>query len=117
MADIEEILSGARDAMTVRRVFGDPIEKNGVTVIPAASVRGGGGGGGGQGPGGEGEGSGGGFGLTARPVGAYVIRGETVEWQPAFDLVRLGMAGMVVAGLLILTIRTAIKKRAKRTRA
>lgn len=114
MPGIEEILSGARDVMTVGRVYGEPIERNGVTVIPVASVRGGGGGGGGTSPDGGQEGSGAGFGVTARPVGAYVIRGDTVEWQPALDPVRLGMAGMVVAGLFVLTIRTAIKKRAKR---
>jgi hypothetical protein len=62
----------ARDVLTVRRVFGDPIERDGVTVIPAANVRGGGGGGGGEGP--NGQGSGGGFGVSATPAGAYVIR-------------------------------------------
>ena len=35
------------DALTVRRVYGEPYEKNGVTIIPAAMVFGGGGGGGG----------------------------------------------------------------------
>ena len=41
---IEELVKGHRDAITVKRVFGDPFEKNGVTVIPAAKVMGGGGG-------------------------------------------------------------------------
>ena len=66
--DLQEMLGQARDAITVRRVFGDPYEKNGMTVIPAARVQGGAGGGTGEGPEGEGSGSGGGFGLTARPV-------------------------------------------------
>jgi uncharacterized spore protein YtfJ len=112
MAGIQELLEGARDAMAVSRVFGEPIERNDVTVIPAVAVRGGGGGGSGKDTE-HGEGVGGGFGMTARPVGAYVIRVDSVEWQPAFDLVRLGMAGIVLAGLAILTIRTAIKRRTK----
>lgn len=83
--DIAGVLSGARDAMTVRRVFGDPYEKNGVTIIPAAAVGGGGGGGGGGDGSDGGYGSGVGFGLSARPVGAYVIRDGRVVWEPAVD--------------------------------
>jgi uncharacterized spore protein YtfJ len=63
--NIDEILGGARDAITVRRVYGEPIEQEGMTVVPAAAVLGGGGGGGDS----EGNG-GGGFGVAARPVGA-----------------------------------------------
>ena len=40
MPNVEEILQGARDAMTVGRVYGDAIEQEGVTVIPAAVVGG-----------------------------------------------------------------------------
>jgi uncharacterized spore protein YtfJ len=65
MPNIDEILGGARDAITVRRVYGEPIEQDGLTVVPAAAVRGGGGGGADS----EGNG-GGGFGVAARPVGA-----------------------------------------------
>src|ERR1035437_6566024 len=49
--DVHEVLNHARDAMTVKRVFGDPYEKDGVTVIPVANVMGGAGGGGGSGAG------------------------------------------------------------------
>ena len=91
MPNIDELLGGARDAITVKRVFGDPIETEGVTVIPAAKVGGGGGGGGDS----EGDG-GGGFGLGAKPVGAYVIKGDDVRWVPAVDVNRLvGLALLV----------------------
>ena len=40
-SNVQRMIEQARDAMTVRRVFGDPYEKNGVTVIPAARVQGG----------------------------------------------------------------------------
>ena len=46
MPNIDEIIGGARDAITVRRVYGEPIEQEGVTLVPAAAVRSGGGGGG-----------------------------------------------------------------------
>jgi uncharacterized spore protein YtfJ len=91
MPNIDELLGGARDAITVKRVYGDPIETEGVTVIPAAKVGGGGGGGGDS----EGDG-GGGFGLGAKPVGAYVIKGEDVKWVPAVDVNRIvGLAFLV----------------------
>jgi len=70
-------LKGTRDALSVRRVFGDPITIDGVTIIPVARVSGGGGGGGGEGtgPGNEGgHGFGTGFGLGAQAVGVYEIR-------------------------------------------
>ena len=108
--DIDKTLSGAQDALTARRVYGEPYERNGLTVIPAASVQGGGGGGGS-----EAEGStdgGGGFGLSARPVGAYVIRGEEVTWRPAIDLNRV-ILGCQLLGLvaIVLTHRRLGRRR------
>ena len=41
MPDVNELLGGAQDAINVKRVFGDPIETEDVTVIPAATVGGG----------------------------------------------------------------------------
>jgi len=101
----------ARDVLTVRRVFGDPIERDGVTVIPAAKVRGGGGGGSGSGPNGEG---GGGFGVSASPAGAYVIKGGNVRWEPALDLSRTIFMGQIVAIVALLTARSIVKAVMKR---
>jgi uncharacterized spore protein YtfJ len=99
--DVNATISAARDSLTARRVYGEPYERDGTAVIPAAAVQGGGGGGGSE----EGERSdgGAGFGLTARPVGAYVIRGGEVSWQPAFDLTRtiLGCQLLGLAALLL----------------
>jgi uncharacterized spore protein YtfJ len=97
---IDELVKGYRDAITVKKVFGEPFQKNGITVIPAAKVMGGGGGGSGESPD-QGQGSGTGFGMTGKPVGAYVIRGEDVKWQPAIDLNRLITGGLVLTGLAI----------------
>lgn len=94
--DFSEVISTARDSITVKRVYGEPYERNGVVVIPAAAVMGGGGGGTGDQPEG-GSGSGGGFGLRARPVGAYVIREDRVSWEPAIDRGRVILGGQLVA--------------------
>ena len=104
--DYAETIAKAQDAVTVRRVYGDPYEQNGVTLIPAARVAGGGGAGGGEDPSGRGSGSGGGFGIGARPVGAYVIKGGEVEWQPAVDLSRvLAQLTLAILGLALLLRR------------
>lgn len=97
MVKVDELIEGARDAISVKRVYGDPVEENGVTIIPAAAVRGGGGGGG------DAEGNGGtGFGLTASPVGAYVIKEGEVSWKPAVNPNRMILGWQIVAALLVL---------------
>lgn len=101
-ARIEDLLAGHRDAISVRRVFGDPYEKDGLTVIPAAKVMGGGGGGAGESADGEQQGSGSGFGIMSRPAGAYVIRGEDVHWQPAVDVNRIIAGAFLLAALGII---------------
>jgi uncharacterized spore protein YtfJ len=99
---IDELLKGHRDAITVKRVFGDPYQENGLTVIPAAKVMGGGGGGTGESPDGTGQGSGSGFGMAAKPAGVYVIKGDEVRWQPAVDPNRVIVGVFVIAALAIL---------------
>jgi uncharacterized spore protein YtfJ len=107
----QEILGAARDATTVRRVFGDPYERDGALVIPVARVRGGGGGGEGRaGTEPMGSGWGGGFGVDARPVGVYVIRDGRVSWQPAVDVTRIALQGQIVAIVALLVARSIIRR-------
>jgi uncharacterized spore protein YtfJ len=91
----EELLQGAKEAITVRRVFGEPIEHEGVVVVPVAKVAGGGGGGGDS----ENNG-GGGFGLGARPVGVYVIKDGKVSWRPAIDPIRVAVVAVLALAFL-----------------
>ena len=112
--DMQGVLTGAQEALTVRRVFGEPYEREGVTVIPVAKVAGGGGGGQGAAPGGEGEGSGGGFGLRAEPAGVYIVRGEEVSWEPAIDVNRLILGAQVVVVAVLIVVRAVVKRRRKR---
>ena len=100
--DLHELVTTTRDALTVRRVFGEAVERDGVTVIPAAVLRGGVGGGGGQDEQRQQRGEGGGFGLVARPAGAYVIKDGAVSWQPAFDVNRaVGLAAVIAVTWLL----------------
>jgi uncharacterized spore protein YtfJ len=90
----------------VGAIFGDPVERDGVTVIPVGAVRWGFGGGGGRGgqDGEEGEGSGGGGGASANPVGYIEVGGGTARFHrigPPFT------PGALIAGAfaLMLTLR------------
>jgi uncharacterized spore protein YtfJ len=116
LKDVMDGIRGARDAISVRRVFGDPMELNGVTVIPVARVAGGGGGGGGEGSIKDeqtGTGFGTGFGLHAGPVGVYEVRDGQVVWKPAVDATRLAKGGQLLAGLLALCITVVMLRRSR----
>jgi uncharacterized spore protein YtfJ len=110
--DPNELMQQTRDTLTVKRVFGEPYERNGLTVIPVASLRGGGGGGTGEGGSGEGKGSGsgGGFGVIARPAGVYIIESNKVRWQPAVDVNRVIMGGQIVAVVALLVLRSVRRR-------
>jgi uncharacterized spore protein YtfJ len=100
---IRDLVAATRDALTVQRVFGEPYENNGVTVIPAAVVRGGVGGGGGADERDQ-HGEGGGFGVVARPAGAIVITDGAVTWQPAVDVDRVASLAAAVVAIGFLTV-------------
>lgn len=98
--NIEKLFAQARNSVEARMVYAEPIERDGLTVIPAARVAAGGGGGNGRDKHGQ-EGEGGGLGLTARPVGVYVIEDGKLRWEPAVDVNRLVAVGgaILVAGM------------------
>ena len=107
--NVQGTLSGVQDLMAAKRVYGEPYEHNGLTIIPAAAVRGGGGGGA------DDAGQGGaGFGVVATPKGAWVIEGDKVTWKPAVDVNRVIMGGQIVAFAVIMTVREIVKLRAQR---
>ena len=98
-----------RDAITVRRVYGEPYQEDGITIIPAAHVVGGGGGGG------DTLGNGGsGFGMSARPVGAWVIKDGDATWRPSLDLNRAILMGQIVGIVMCLSLRSILTASAKR---
>lgn len=109
----DELMSAARDSISVRRVFGEPVEKEGVTVIAAAYVGGGGGGGRGHGKGEE-EGEGAGFGIGGKPAGVYTIKDGKVRWVPAVDVNRLVTVLGAVALAYVVTRARGPQSRKKR---
>ena len=83
-------------------MFGEPVERDGLTVIPVAKARFGFGGGGGSGgpPGKEGSGSGGGGGAMVTPIGFIEVRDGRADFRrittPA-DWLALVAAGSLAA--------------------
>ncbi|TMG53578.1 MAG: sporulation protein [Chloroflexi bacterium] len=104
-----ELVNQAKDTINVRRVYGEPYQEDGLTIIPAANVMGGGGAGGDT----EGNG-GGGFGVRARPAGAWVIKDGEATWRPAMDLNRTILMGQLVAIVALLSLRSIVKAIAAR---
>jgi uncharacterized spore protein YtfJ len=69
---------------SAKMIYGDPVERDGVTVIPVGKVRWGLGGGEGGDVEGNG-GSGGGGGITVSPIGFIEIKSGLARFRPIFD--------------------------------
>jgi uncharacterized spore protein YtfJ len=119
--DPSTLVSTPADLLSVRRVFGEAYQRDGVQVIPVAKVLGGTGlGYGGEGTpdpvdgkdaGSGGEGGGGGFGVRVRPVGVYVLDDQGVHWRPALDLNRVVLGGQLVGMVAVLSLAWALRRR------
>lgn len=105
MADtsiLERIARAVQGQASAKQVYGDPVERDGTTIIPVARVQWGFGGGGiGHG---LSERGGGGGGVAARPVGYIEIRDGKTEFHPiaggTSQLAAAAAAGLL-AGLLL----------------
>ena len=95
------------DGATASRVFGTPITQDGSIVLPVAKVAGGAGGG-------TGTGGKTGVGLSATPLGVFVIRDGKASWQPAVDLNRVILGGQLVAVAALLVVGALIRSRRRR---
>ena len=111
MTNLAELVADAKDTLTVERVYGEPYQSEGVTMIPAASVRGGFGGGEGEGSEDTPAGRGGGITVSARPVGAYQIKGDQVTWVPAVDVSRIIVMGQILGIIAALVIRSIARRK------
>jgi hypothetical protein len=93
----------------VRSAYGDPVQIEGVTIVPVALVQYGFGGGG-EGDDSEGAAGGGGGGM-AIPIGAYVKSGGAARFEPnLISLLAVGIPFVWVAGKAIARIIRALKK-------
>ncbi len=93
-------------------VFGEPVERGGITVIPVAKARWGFGGGAGQRKdegGGEQDGAGGGGGVQVTPVGFIEIKNHEANFRP----IRTNSVSWIVMGsiLSVLLLRGTLKRR------
>jgi len=99
-------------------VDGEPIEHDGVLVVPVACVRGGFGGGAGEGqPKREGENAPtgwGGGGMGTRAVGVDASREGDVQWRPAVDVNRLVLCAQLAGVVALLVVRSIVKTRRRR---
>ncbi|UFU06007.1 spore germination protein GerW family protein [Ruania halotolerans] len=116
-----------REALTVRRVFGEAYTVGETTVIPVARVIGGSGMGYGSGmgrdpqgttdgPSAEGTGGGGAVGMCAWPSGAYVVHDGEVTWKPAFDVNLAVLGGQALAGVVAMSVACALRAKFRRRR-
>jgi uncharacterized spore protein YtfJ len=80
---LERIGQTVGQSAQVSTIFGEPVEREGVTVIPVAKARFGFGGGGGSGTreGDEGSGGGGGGGSSVSPVGYIELHDRSAEFK------------------------------------
>lgn len=145
MADVPRfdpatLTHAANDTVTVRRVFGDAYERDGVTVIPVARLWAATGLGLGDGEGGGtpfswgahlhgtddapadpdspqhayggGHGGGGGYGAHVKAVGVYVVDDSGVHWRPSVDVNRVILGAQAVAATAVSAIAFAVAAKA-----
>ena len=99
----EQLEAGAN----ARAVFGEPIERDGITVIPVARARWGIGGGTGAIPDEQRGGTGAGGGLTIAPAGFIEICEGHAKFRPIASPVLAAAAILGGAALLVSALRTA----------
>lgn len=118
-AILDRLAERLRGAANAAAVYGAPVARDGVTVIPVAKVRWafGGGGGTGRSPGGNGTGSGegGGGGVLATPMGYIEMRDGGTEFKQINDpitmlivppiIIAAGITAMLILRGLRLLIR------------
>jgi len=110
---LAEKLGGVASA---RAVYGEPVTRDGVTVIPVVRVIVGLGGGAirERTAEGEGEGGGGGGGAWARPVGFIELRGDAATYRPLrapWSEALLPLVGGVLAGTLGARLARSVRAR------
>ena len=117
-AFLEKLAERVGGKASIRAVFGEPISRNGKTIVPVAKIRWGFGGGTGTGPSSQaadapvGTGTGAGGGVTAEPIGYLEIGDEGAAFKPiaaAYPspvfLLAAGFAGSLVIRAIARLIR------------
>jgi len=114
--EASQLLAKVGDSLSAVRAFGEPIDRDGITLVPVAYVVGGGGGGttpppapdapsppaGTKGPS---PGDGAGLGVITWPVGAYVIKDGQARFVPTVDVGQLVLVGSFVLSRMLKALR------------
>jgi uncharacterized spore protein YtfJ len=108
----EQTVSEFLATADVKKVYGEPVQSNGQTIIPAAEVLAGigfgVGAGGGQSKdspeGGFGSGGGGGGRTFSRPVAIVVAGPQGVEIKPVFDMSKIALTALTAFGFMMVTV-------------
>ena len=98
---VERLAERLGGGVRASAVFGKPVERGGVTVIPVARAKWAFGGG--SGSDGRQRGGGGGGAATVRPIGYIEVRKSGAAFKPIRDWPRIGAtiaASVAVAGLI-----------------
>lgn len=114
---LRELVGGLTDSSSVKRVFGAPIEKDGVLVIPVANIRGTFGGGEGSPSAADPtrlSGWGGGGAWSVTPAGTYVMKNGEMSWIPAVDANRSILLGCLTGIISLLVLRSIVRTIVKR---
>jgi uncharacterized spore protein YtfJ len=105
ISSIAEKLGAATRAATI---FGDPVERDGITVIPVARARWGFGGGAGSRK--DEDGAGGGGGAQVTPVGFIELKNGAAEFRP---IRTISLPWMIAGGLATLLLLRRILRAAR----
>jgi uncharacterized spore protein YtfJ len=99
---VERLAQRVGSSFGAATLFGEPIERGEITVIPVARAAWGFGGGSGSGPDNAGAGAGGGGGGSAWPVGYIELRDSQTRFRPIVDPrpIVLAAAFGLLAGLV-----------------
>jgi uncharacterized spore protein YtfJ len=109
--DVRQAITEATGVLSSHSVFGDPVERDGATIITAARVRGGAGVETASNGAEPRTGWGGGASIIAEPVGAYVVQDGTVKWHAAVDVNNILRRFVVASAVVALAgIRLARKR-------
>ena len=95
---------------SAKAVYADPVQQDGVTVIPVAKLRWGFGGGSGRKQGKRGKGGGGG--MHASPLGYIEIKDGKTEFKPIRDpmtFVPIAAVGSIAGWILLRSLRKLIR--------
>ena len=115
---LERLANRIGGSVRVTTIFGEPVVKDGVTVIPVARARWGfGGGSSSEGHTSEnqkGEGTGGGGGVKVSPAGYVEVKNGRARFHPIYNpamVTQIIIASGVVAVLLVQAVRGLIAKK------